>query len=337
MKKIILCFYLLIAVNVLAQRNNSENDFNYEVMSHIKSQEFMFIDFGFGNIDYIGNHLNLGLNTRVMFHHFFAENISFDFTAKYRYLAFDLNSTNISYSRTNDLSVPKGLELGVNGYYSFFSKEHNTDHRVTVRKVGNTNYVADLPTKIYTNLSAKFGINRFDVPSNINFESNTPISITPPQNQGYPVMGDLKYMQPVWMLNIGVSRTALSHSVYKTDTYGTVKYSNNVEFFVDALIGLGRRNPKELYYIHYENLNNPNTQTSYTKLTDADIDIIMSSIKYLPVGFQVGSRISGLNAHAMSYSFLAGISPGYRADPGDNFQSRFFLTLSIAYRFTKMK
>jgi hypothetical protein len=337
MKKIILCFYLLIAANVFAQRNNSENDFKYEVMSHIKSQEFMFIDFGFGNIDYIGNHLNLGLNTRVMFHHFFAENISFDFTAKYRYLALDLNSNQINYSSSNDLSVPKGLELGVNGYYTFFTKEHNKDQRVVLRKAGNTSYVADLPARVYTNYSVKIGINRFDMPSHINFESNTSISTTPPQNQGYPVTGDLKYMQPVWTLNLGISRNLLSHSIYKTDSYGTVKYSNNVEFFVDALIGLGRRNPKELYFIRYDDVNNPNTQTSYTELTEADIDIIMSSIKYLPVGFQIGSRLSGLNAHAMSYSFLAGISPGYKADPGDNFQSRFFLTLSIAYRFTKMK
>lgn len=323
MKKILTIFALTSLINMA---NAQKGDFEYTIESHMKNTQFFTLDLALLNIDYIGNHLNIGTGARFKAHHV-VDKLSFDLGFKYRYFQKNLNNNRPELVVDQNLALPKGIEFGFNAYYTLFSDVKTVDETLSLSASRKTEYVTELPVKRFIDYELKIGLQRFDnptfiqyVPEDFNLQSR-----------------NLYYMQRTGMFNIGVSRNRYSNTKYKTNKYGVLSNSGIVELYAEALISLGKRDPGSMTEVLYGNINNTFEATGYTAAQQSLVDAIIADTKYSPIGFRIGVSGGGLGKIVnLSWNAQGGILPGYRPDVGDNFTARFFINVGVILQLSKV-
>lgn len=275
--------------------NNNKPDFTYTRGPSLASTSHFRIELDVLHGGYQGRHLSLGLGGRFLAQHFY-DNFSAEVSYIHRYRAFIPEENQIGFSQNQNLDPFRGKEFNLTFSYSFSKTDVEKEEQVTLRTRGNTSEVSVLPVRIHKMRDLRLGLVLFDLPAQAEFEGN----------YGRP---SVHALQKTTAISIGYASKKMQYDTYKTDKYGLIKQSSYSEFFIDLLIAPKAYFPEQIYRANYSE-NNQWEPFSYSLASEAVYTDVRNSMKFLPVGGQLGWRIAGMN-RGFGSLILFGLRPGF--------------------------
>jgi hypothetical protein len=213
--------------------------------------------------------------------------------------------------------------------YMISTRSDVRDEEVTVEKMGNVNIVSDLPVKSFTEMEVRLGHYSMGLFS----ENEVEIDYTYiDQNSGETGTSsstrNIFIYQKANNITLGVNKRITAKSVYNTDQYGQVNYSNVTDFFGDLLIGYSTIMP-DLYNYVKGNSTYPNEISSVEKLDESKQRQVETAFKKMPIGLRLGYTQNEFKMHGVLWNVQLALNTGHYSSIGDLISFR----LGISYRF----
>ena len=247
------------------------------------------------------------------------EKISVDGHVGYNYYNAPFDRDKLDYESL-DFDNQEALNIEALLGYTVVQKKEMEDMQVTLKAVGNTTTVSDLPCRVITSYIIRGGYFSYDYfMSGRTNSKNTEL-----------MKGNYEIFQKTQNILLGVVRKISVDSKFKTDKYGIAGLSFESEIFFDLILNFENKFP-QINELEYLNSTYSQEVTGKTIVPYDDQNLFRSHFYRIPVGFRLGWRSQTFKNLGFYYGFDAGVYPG-------SYSSILLpppvaLKLSLGYRF----
>jgi hypothetical protein len=323
-------FVAIISFSASAQ-NDDEPDFVYNVKSEIKTANNWSVGIEPLNFAFMGSHIKMGIGAQFDVSDLM-DKFSFGANYRFNYINYSIDKNKVQYSTVEPDTKLRSMNF--DGYfgYTFNTTTDRQDWLVTLKSSGRTDYVAVMPSKTVTNISATIGFNT------TSFYSISEGTIT---GEYYDEFSGITYpteelanflaSQSSSSISLGVRKRTSANTEYKTDKFGIVNHAVEITWVGELLIGLPSTMP-DFYQYLYQDASYPNEISSSQAVTEAVATQINDTFKRMPVGLRFGYIQNSFKKLGFGWNANLALYPGNYGSILDLVE----LKIGVSYNFRQL-